>query len=524
MPRLIAAGQEERWRKLRDEAIYHFFLRRYKKGGGTDSDLDDESDDGSLGPATAGWGGRKRGKGNTKENADDNNSKPIRSRSNKNASVTTADAGADLFFNKGTRKARQSRRAKQILANQKTAKKIATTDGGEDNTMPFERLSLEECAEKVKDFDLDEVPEHEKAYREQFGEWRFLLTTNHSLMCYGFGSKFNLLNDFAQQELSKEGYTMILNGFDPGIKVEAILTLLVDLFLDGNEPPPHLNSIPGYEEEDVIKMDTVKKDKQSGKMKPITVKKARDPMERAKAIARAVAKTQAKELYPIFLVIHNLEGFGLRNRLAQETIASLVAYSKVKHCGVNAIRLVASVDHVDAPAMLWNASTMALYSWIWKDVHTYRPYVQELVMLSKEEINTSSSKKRRSSGGAGKRQQAHLLIDGEGANKVTKVLQNLANRYTEVIQILATLQLEAQATAPKQHIHWVDEARLLQQCLNKCTVKSAPQLRTFLNELKDHELVVVQTQGSTSLMVRVPYTEEKLHEILAFRPDKNAGQ
>lgn len=496
MPRL-AAGQENRWRRLREDVVYHFFVRRLKEGGIEGSSDQDET-----------HGTENSRKIANKRGTNERSKFTVKS---KNASVTIADAGAEQYFQKCSRKQRKLRQAKQA-----PSKKVS--DGVESEQIPFEPLTIEECREAAKDYPLEEAETMEAEYRTRFEEWRFLLSTNHSLMLYGYGSKLKLLSDFAQEELSKEGYALILNGFDCDMNAESILSLIVRLFLDDREPAPISNSLPGYENEDIINIATSVKDKKSGKMKEVIVKKIRDPIERAKAIGRAIAKNQGKELYPIFLVIHNLEGEGLRNRLSQEILAALLDNCMVKHCGVNAIRLIASIDHVDAPALLWSVSAMTMFSWIWKEVHTCRPYIDELVMLEKDEFSTSNSKKRRSSAGA-KKQQA-FLVDGEGADRVMEVLRNLATRYTEVIQILATMQLDAQTASPSQQIQWIDAANLLQQCLNKCTVKSDSQLRTFLNELEDHELVIIQKQGSTSVVVRIPYTNEKLYEILAFRPNK----
>jgi origin recognition complex subunit 2 len=502
IPRL-AAGQEERWRKLRDDVIFHYYLSQLRKE--SSKEIADRSN-GDVDAYGAGREAKNSGNGETKSRR----RQPARaSRStNKNASITTIDAGAEMHFNKQSIKAKQTR------------KKQAKVSHSDEEISPFERLSLEACIEMVDDFPEDEVKEYESAYIDQFDDWQFLLSTNHSLLLYGYGSKTNLLNTFVEEQLSYEGYALILNGFDPEITAEGVLDLIVQMFLDGQEPPPVALPLPGHEDEDVLKIPARRKDPKTGKVKEVTMKKIRDPVERAKAIGRAIAKTQTKELYPIFLVIHNLEGMGFRNRMAQEILANLVANCKVKHNGINALRLVASIDHVDAPALLWTVSTSAKYGWLWKEVHTYRPYTEELVMLSKDEISTSNSKKRRSSATSSKGKHAYM-VNGAGADRVMEVLRNLAARYTEVIQILASLQLDAQESSPNQQIKWIDASLLLQQCLNKCTVKCDSQLRTFLNELEDHELVVMQKQGSTSVMVRIPYSDDKLHEILAYRPFKN---
>ena len=50
-------------------------------------------------------------------------------------------------------------------------------------------------------------------------EWTFLLSTNHSLILYGFGSKRDLLNDFAKRELSIRGIVLVMIGYDSDISI-----------------------------------------------------------------------------------------------------------------------------------------------------------------------------------------------------------------------------------------------------------------------------------------------------------------
>ena len=301
-----------------------------------------------------------------------------------------------------------------------------------------------------------------------------------------------------------------MDGFDPEITVDEILSLLVEVFLGGIEPAPLTPCLPGFEDEESTKIERIRKDpKKSSQPQRIIHRRINDPLHRAEAIAKAIVPKQSEELFPIFLLIHNLEG--LRTRSSQEVLSTLVAHSKTRS-NIPVIRFVASIDDVDAPAMLWTERASTQFRWMWKEVHTYRPHTDELIMLEPDEIKTSSSGKKRRAAG---RQPKTF----HGADRVMDVLKNLATRYTEVMQNLATLQLDAAGGGNQKH-EWVDAAQLLQQCLNKCTVKCENQLRSFLVELEDHELLMVQKQGSTAVKVRIPYSEEKLHEILSFRPGK----
>jgi hypothetical protein len=140
--------------------------------------------------------------------------------------------------------------------------------------------------------------------------------------------------------------------------------------------------------------------------------KAHELVERAITVSRALAQEASISLVPIFLVIHNLDGESFRNTLAQESVAALLVNSTVAN-GVASIRLVASVDHVDVSALLWNVSTSANFAWIWKEVHTHRPYMEELLAMLSDEVRKKTAKLKNQ--------------ELDHADRALEVLKNLAH-------------------------------------------------------------------------------------------------
>lgn len=385
------------------------------------------------------------------------------SRRSARASVTSIEKGSDLYLHKNTLKARgKAKKAQRPL----------------DMEAPSALPSIQECIEGIKEYSTDQVDAIENAHKSSFEEWRFLLSTNHSLLFFGAGSKRTLLNHFCEQELDKEGYALAIDGFDSRVTVEAIMDLLVTLFLDGEEPSPK----PSIAMSDHQRI---------GISNPW---KAHELVERAIVVSRALAHKASISLVPIFLVIHNLDGESFRNTLAQESLAALLVNSNVAN-GVSSIRLVASVDHVDASALLWNVSTSANFAWIWKEVHTHRPYVEELAMLS-DEVRKKTAKLKNQ--------------ELDHADRALEVLKNLAPRHAEVVQILARLQLAQSKTDG-----WIDYLVFRTECKSICAISKDSQLRSFLVELNDHRLIISKKEAGAEL-VRVPYSEAKLHEILAY--------
>lgn len=187
-------------------------------------------------------------------------------------------------------------------------------------------------------------------------EWRFLMGTKHSLLLYGFGSKRKLLNDFATKTLQPCGDVLILNGFDPSISVSSILDLLVDIFLSGVQPSSSSSKSESFHEHDIGMI------RPSPLFVPTLVKRATN-------IGKALGSRCTK---PIYLVIHNIEGSGLRDPSSLKALVALISNSDVND-GMSyddkdtyrnrVVQLVASIDHVDAVSFL-DMEAMTNFSWV----------------------------------------------------------------------------------------------------------------------------------------------------------------
>lgn len=452
---------EERGRRLRTQVLRDMYERAQKEPEQEDHAKESSSEVHSLSTTD-----RTRRSGKASSSAPPLSSNNI----NQWTSVTATEHGTHMYLHRNSKKGK---------------KKAVTGSSSSTDVSSLSFPSLEGSAALMQQYASNdgEIQRIEAEYKSDFGDWRFLLSTNHSLLLYGAGSKYNLLNSFAEEELSKEGYILVIDGFQKEADAEGILDILVDSFLDGKEPQP----MRGIDHKD-------------GDFPVVGISSATqsdDLVDRAIYVSRALAHKASETLVPIFVVIHNIEGDGLRTRIQQDALAALVVNSTVAN-GVASIRLVASFDHVDTPALLWSPATATNFSWIWKEVHTRRPHSHELVMLKDQERRKAASKK-----------------DSEGlalTQKAASVLQHLAPRHTEVLQILARLQLEAQTSDGSSkgvsYFTWRD------RCKASFAVNKNSVLDTYLNELKDHGLVCTKVDE-----LWMPYGKTKLREILSYKRD-----
>ena len=244
----------------------------------------------------------------------------------------------------------------------------------------------------AKDVTEPETERREKLYEEEsFQAWKFYLATNHSLLLYGVGSKRQLLTKFGKDCLKKDGDSLMIDGFHKDLTVEALLDLIVDFWLDGNEPPSYRNK--------VTNPSGLNNEPRPGIVCSDNSTVGNVIVSRAIAIGTEVAKLTYKEnRRPLYLIIHNIDGVGLRNQAAQQALAGLVLNSTLPN-GMRSISLVASVDHVSSPmygTLLWDSLTRTSYSWIAKEVNTYHPYGREIVESNIPEGRLKKTKRVRS--------------------------------------------------------------------------------------------------------------------------------
>jgi origin recognition complex subunit 2 len=370
--------------------------------------------------------------------------------------------------------------------------------------------AYKECA---RSHQLNEIAsKREKSIMESsFEEWKFLISTNHSLLFYGVGSKKNLLRSFSNEDL--EGDVVEIDGFDNTFTVDGIIQLLIDQWLGGREPTirkKHLYHVHFEKNDSINRINTAER------IAPFFPRHGDFHLvQKAAAVAKRIARQVVKTSRPITLVIHNIDGVGLCNDNAQEVLAVLVSQSRTD-CGVNAIRLVASVDHINGLIFTESNSRHRLH-WLRKEVHTHRPYVVEVLQEQAGLENRASEKSKfvaeeRDYAGNDSTEDDNLLMEHES---IFSVLKSLASTHAESLRQLARLQLDSDQ-------EWVNYTDLLKQCRSARIVQADQQLRLYMGELLDHNILERDKNKVASSMTsyRIPYSNEILNLIWNFKPDR----
>uniref|UniRef100_A0A448ZGI7 Origin recognition complex subunit 2 n=1 Tax=Pseudo-nitzschia multistriata TaxID=183589 RepID=A0A448ZGI7_9STRA len=421
---------------------------------------------------------------------------------------SSSDAGAELFFRKG----------KRTKATKSSGKVSGGGNDDNQNTESEEVIDYPTTVQSYSDCARDHRLAEAASVRESniadslFDNWKFLISTNHSLLLYGTGSKKNLLERFANDDL--DGDVIEINGFDPSLTVDGLLRLLIDHWLGGEEPTIRKNDFYHVHHETSCETD---KSTAAARRMPFFPRRGDFRLlQTARAVAKRIAEEVTKTARPVTLIVHSMDAGGLGSGLAQEALSVLVSQSRTG-CGLNAVRLVASIDHVRGQIVVESLSRHGLH-WLQMEVHTHRPYVDEVVPeLALSERQSSAKKRARVASSArsdrdlqheGMSEDEYLALEHES---IFSVLKSLSSTHSESLRQLAWLHLESEQ-------EWISYTDLLKRCRSERIVQADQQLRLYLGELLDHS-ILERSKNNVTTSYRIPYPEEILSMIWNFKRD-----
>jgi origin recognition complex subunit 2 len=388
------------------------------------------------------------------------------------AAKATATAGpfvkltaSDAFFTAQSRPARTSANVFSDLlpplTHQQYTSLLRSSTGAQQHEFAIEDLSF--------------------AHESRWPGWERELGQGFNLLCYGLGSKRDVLNRFATEVLAERADVVVVNGVFPRLTVRDVLATIEAAFpavRQAPAPPPSAQASAV----DVLAYRIYTHFLPPG-------------LEPAPAHELA-----ADDLY---LVIHGIDSAGLRTAQAK-TVLGLLASSPRIH-------LLASVDHVQAPILFstaethsrphsyptgWHDSVPASrgFNWLYHDLTTLQPYDAEVALRI-----ASASRLPTAGGGAG-------LATEEGARHILTSVTELARR---LFKALARSQMDSMAgltfakngattggpaavgsTTPG----WaIETALFFHLCRERWISREETRFKALLLEFKDHRLVVEST-------------------------------
>lgn len=363
-------------------------------------------------------------------------------------------------------------------------------------------------------------------------EWYMSLCHHFNLLCYGFGSKKLLLNQFARDWLT-DAPVIVFNGYAAGAHVKSVLNAITRKLM--NEPEKTFANLPKHCEfiREWLKQDALIAS--VGGRRGLRAAQARglhkeeeeliysedEEFEAAGEMRKNLlhgASTTAPAQEPcrlpkIYLLVHNIDGASLRNDAQQQVLAFLASLPQ--------IRLIASVDHIRS-GWLWDRSMLASFNFVSVDCTTF---------------DASYSIERDSLAAAAEPVDG-TGVDGQGglmesalprrAAGIQNVLSSLTETHRRVLDVLAQEQLTPNnprclhSGAGRFH-DLVVSTKLYDLLEEGMVVSSLANFRQVLKELRDHDLVHERTVDGT-IVLKIPHTQAVIRkQILGQKEEDNAG-
>ncbi|KAK5125426.1 hypothetical protein LTR85_000535 [Meristemomyces frigidus] len=231
-----------------------------------------------------------------------------------------------------------------------------------------------------KDPHVQDIERLKQLHKRSFDQWMFELEEGFNICLYGYGSKRDLVMEFAEhmyQQADKTPKIVVINGYTPGLTMRDILSTLASVVLPKNTKLPA---------QPAALVDLL-----------LSTLSERPPASR------------------VTLIIHSLDHQNLRRSTKQSLIARLASHS--------GIALLATCDTPDFP-LLWDTTLARQLRFLYHDTTTFQPYKVEIDVV--EEVNALLGRSGRRLGGK----------DGVGY-----VLKSLPENARNLFRILVAEQL-----------------------------------------------------------------------------------
>ncbi|KAI9818507.1 MAG: Origin recognition complex subunit 2 [Pycnora praestabilis] len=302
-------------------------------------------------------------------------------------------------------------------------------------------------------------------HSRSFNQWQFELIESFNICLYGWGSKRNLVMQFAEWlhktqndlSLSSEGSSgggtiIVVNGYTPTLTIRDILNTIASALLGSSSQPQKLGG---------------------------------QPTEILDSILSHLSGHPSS--YPLTLIIHSIDASPLRRPTTQSLLARLAS-----HKGVN---LLATADTPSFP-LLWDSSLREQYNFLCHDCTTFAPYTAEISVV--DDVYELLGRSGRWVGGK------------EGVGFVLKSLpENARNLY----RVLVGEQLAALEEGVDDG-GGVEYRVLYQKAVEDFICSSEMAFRTLLKEFHDHQMVSSRKDVLGTEILWAPFRKEELEGVL----------
>lgn len=315
-----------------------------------------------------------------------------------------------------------------------------------------------------------------KLHSRSFPQWKFELAEGYSVCLYGYGSKRQLINKFAEWlyvNSSPRPRIVVINGYTPKLSIRRILTTIGTAVVGENE----------------------------------TFKLTGQPQEMLDTILSFLSQRPLPG--KLVIMVNSIDAPSLRKSTVQSILARLATDP-----------LVTLITSADTPALslTWNSALLDQFNFAFHDCTTFAPYEAEISVV--DEVYDLLGRKGRRMGGK------------EGIGFVLKSLPpNARNLYrillSEILSILNDdLEMAADNVPGSDEAPGRNQAReaaedvgveyriLYQKAAEEFICSSDMNFRFLLKEFHDHQMITSRRDGSGTELLCVPLGREEMQAVL----------
>ncbi|VDK66834.1 unnamed protein product [Onchocerca ochengi] len=273
-----------------------------------------------------------------------------------------------------------------------------------------------------------------------FPRWLTYLAAGFNLIIFGLGSKRKLLQNFCEKKLQDYTY-VVVDGFQPTVNSHIIFQCL----------------------------------EKNLSLKVVVMSK--NQLEYANAVGCAIDKRKED----VVLVLHNIDGPGLRATLEQWALAE---FAKAKHT-----HIIATVDHINK-SLLWTQKLLNAFNFLFINVNTMQAYKTEVYAGCSKLLGLNPK-------GSG---YVHTF------SSLDVVWMSLTSNSRSLLHLITNYYYRK-----KKPVEFFELFRLAR---DEFLVSTDAALRQHLNEYNDHRLIIRKRHSDGNEYISMAVEERTMVEFM----------
>ncbi|KAJ3108041.1 Origin recognition complex subunit 2 [Physocladia obscura] len=301
-------------------------------------------------------------------------------------------------FDREVKRRGQTRAQVEEYFNETTTKKNLTSNNTLKSLPVLSRQEFLEAIERMPEKHVFERQQIADLIPTYFHQWKFELSQGFNLLLYGYGSKRGVIEQFKQTVFTRAP-VLVINGYMPTVNVTIDILSKISI---------SILKISG---------NSKRKPKSSVNSTTSTTVSLGSAQTQIANIAKYFSNP-TRTYSHMYLFINSIDSPSMRSTTTHLQLTELI-----RQCPPSTIRLVATIDHINAP-LLWDRAAADIYRWLWKDVTTYDGYWEETGWAGMAPLVAVAN------GGAGR-----------GVGGAVHVLKSLNLNARKMFKILADVQI-----------------------------------------------------------------------------------